>query len=322
MRYSPTHAILFVSGLVTLWYFADPRSAGSLLAIHGTSRDHLFAQPWRFFTTTFLHGGILHFLFNALWAIRLGIPFEARYGNRASLYFMAAVIPITVMVTVMFGNATIGLSGWGFGLGGWMLVARNYDERLRCSISDESMGTLVVWFGLGFVFSWLNVLPIDNVAHTAGAMLGISGSLWVYRVEWLQSRSLKARRKAWNKALQHENNDQPDPFSRGLKDRNLESMCQAFLDPSLVQHTPVEAWDQWTEELMARGDEANAQRTLSVAISLSTGADLPVRLMRLSNLQHRNGSESLAFETLMQVKTGHLRPHEKPLYDELRKRYQ
>ena len=321
MRPSPTHAVLFVSGLLTLWYFADPGAASRLLAVHGVPRSQLFGQPWRIFTTALLHGGILHFVFNALWAIRLGLPFESRYGNRASLFFLFAVTPMTVACTVMFGNATIGLSGWGFALGGWMLVSRRYDQRLRMSVSDESMGTLIVWFALGFVFSWLKVLPIDNVAHAAGAALGATGALFVYRAEWLQGRSLKARRKAWKKSLSHERGHRPDPFSVALHRRDLNAMAPAFDAPELVQHTSVEAWDQWTEELIAAGDETNAKRTLSLAISISTPADLPVRLMRLSNLQHRSGNEHLAFETLMKVNKSHLRFEEKRLYDDLRKRY-
>ena len=130
MRVSPTYGILFVSGLLTLWYLADPGAASRLLGIRPEPTNQLLAEPWRFFTTALLHGGPLHFVFNALWAIRLGLPFEARYGNRASMYFLMVVTPITVACTVMCGNATIGLSGWGFGLGGWIFLARKYDERL------------------------------------------------------------------------------------------------------------------------------------------------------------------------------------------------
>ena len=41
MRQSPTQTVLFVSGLLTLWQFADPRGAEGLLAIHGVSRGEL-----------------------------------------------------------------------------------------------------------------------------------------------------------------------------------------------------------------------------------------------------------------------------------------
>lgn len=309
-----------ISGLATLWQFADPKGAIGLLAIHGVSRELIFTQPWRLMTTALLHGGILHFVFNALWAVRLGVPFESRYGNRASLIFLLLVTPFSVLCTVMFGNATIGLSGWGFGLGGWMLVARRYDQRLQHSVSDESMGTLVVWFALGFVLSWLRVLPIDNVAHTAGGSIGALSALWTYRSEWKRSRSMRKRRRAWKSAMNSHQEAAPDAISVGLRDRDLESLQPAFENPELAKHTPVEMWDEWTEELVANGDENNAQRTLSVAITLGSSSGRPMRLMRLSNLQYRSGETSAALDSLTQVNAAQLRPDERELYDALRER--
>lgn len=320
MKTSPTHVILLISGLATLWQFADPRGATSLFAIHGISRELIWTQPWRFFTTALLHGGILHFVFNALWAVRLGVPFESRYGNRASLIFLVVVTPLSVLCTVMFGNATIGLSGWGFGLGGWMLVARRYDQRLQNSVSDESMGTLVVWFALGFVLSWLRVLPIDNVAHTAGATAGALGALWTYRSEWKRSRSMGKRRKAWKRAMNAEPTHVPDSLSVALRERDLSTIQPAFENPDLVKHTPVDLWDQWTEELITSGDEENAQRTLSVAIALASPSDRSLRLMRLSNLKFRSGDTNAAIQALDQVNASQLRAEERELYDTLRKR--
>ena len=309
-----------ISGLATLWQFADPKGAIGLLAIHGVSRELIFTQPWRLMTTALLHGGILHFVFNALWAVRLGVPFESRYGNRASLIFLLLVTPFSVLCTVMFGNATIGLSGWGFGLGGWMLVARRYDQRLQHSVSDESMGTLVVWFALGFVLSWLRVLPIDNVAHTAGGSIGALSALWTYRSEWKRSRSMSKRRRAWKSAMNSHQEAAPDAISVGLRDRDLESLQPVFENPELAKHTPVEMWDEWTEELVANGDEKNAQRTLSVAITLGSSSGRPMRLMRLSNLQYRSGETSAALDSLTQVNAAQLRPDERELYDALRER--
>ena len=320
MKASPTHAVLFASGLATLWQFADPKAAISLLAVHGVPREVFWSQPWRSLTTALLHGGILHFVFNALWAIRLGIPFESRYGNRASLIFLLLVTPFSVLCSVVFGNATIGLSGWGFGLGGWMLVARRFDQRLQNTVTDESMGTLVLWFGMGFVLSWLRVLPIDNVAHTAGGTAGALGALITYRLEWKRSRSMGKRRRAWKRAMNADRTQGPDPLSIALRERNLASIQPAFENPDTVKHTPVDLWDQWTEQLITDGDEENAQRTLSVAIAMASPSDRSMRLMRLSNLQFRSGKLSDADRTLNQVNPSQLRPEERELFDVLRKR--
>ena len=322
MRQSPTKTVLFISGLLTLWQFADQSGAEGLLAIHGVSRGELPFQPWRFLTTALLHGGILHFVFNAMWAIRLGLPFESRYGNRASAIFVIAVTPLTVIFTVLAGNATIGLSGWGFALGGWIFVARKFDATLQQMVSDETMGTLAVWFGLGFVLSWLRVLPIDNVAHTAGAVLGAGAAVCVYREELGRSRNRGRRRQEWQRAIRSETKSKPDELFVALRNQDLALAQRAFEDHELVAQTPVDLWDQWTEALLSANDELNAKRTLAVAIAITGDANSQIRLMRLANLQFRTGQPDMARKTLDRVNTGRLRQDERSLYKSLQDRYQ
>ena len=112
----------------------------------------------------------------------------------------------------------------------------------------------------------------------------------------------------------------PDPLSIALRERNLDSVQPAFENPDLVKHTPVDLWDQWTEELITNGDEKNAQRTLLVAIALASPSDRSLRLMRISNLQLRSGDMGAAMHSLDQVNAAQLRPDERELYDALRKR--
>ena len=112
----------------------------------------------------------------------------------------------------------------------------------------------------------------------------------------------------------------PDPLSVALRERDLASVQPAFENPDLVKHTPVGLWDQWTEQLIADGDEKNAQRTLSVAITLAPTSGRSMRLMRLSNLQFRTGDINAASLTLNQVNVSQLRSEEREIYDSMRKR--
>ena len=128
------------------------------------------------------------------------------------------------------------------------------------------------------------------------------------------------RRKAWKRAMNAEQSQGPDPLSVGLRERDLASVQSAFENPEVAKHTPVDLWDQWTEELITNGDEENAQRVLSVAIAVASPSDRSMRLMRLSNLQFRSGDISAAMHSLDQVNAAQLRPDERELYDALRKR--
>ena len=112
----------------------------------------------------------------------------------------------------------------------------------------------------------------------------------------------------------------PDPLSVALREQDLASVQPAFENPDVVKHTPVELWDQWTEELITNGDEENAQRTLSVAIALASPSDRSMRLMRMSNLQWRSGHMDAAMQSLDQFNVAQPRREERELYDALRKR--
>ena len=117
-----------------------------------------------------------------------------------------------------------------------------------------------------------------------------------------------------------ETKEGPDPLSIALRVRDLASAQPAFENPDMVKHTPVGLWDEWTEQLIADGDEKNAQRTLSVAIALAPTSDRSMRLMRLSNLQFRSGDINAARLTLNQVNASQLRTEEREIYESLRKR--
>ncbi|MEJ2238384.1 MAG: rhomboid family intramembrane serine protease, partial [Gemmatimonadales bacterium] len=74
-------------------------------------------QPWSIITYMFLHGSIMHLLFNMLGLYFLGPRLEARLGGRQflSLYFVSGVM--AAAVSVVFTRAPIiGASGAVFGV--------------------------------------------------------------------------------------------------------------------------------------------------------------------------------------------------------------
>jgi tetratricopeptide (TPR) repeat protein len=67
----------------------------------------------------------------------------------------------------------VGLSGAGYGLFGllWILSAR--DERFRDAIDQTTIKLFIGWFFLCIITTLSGVYPVANVAHGAGAILGI-----------------------------------------------------------------------------------------------------------------------------------------------------
>ncbi len=134
---------------------------------------------WRVFTAAFLHGGVLHILFNMYVLYLFGPRMEMQVGSVpfALLYFASAagggaasyLLGPTVQVSV-------GASGAIFGLfGAWIYVA----YRLR-----ESPGGREMFNQLGFLLLINLALPflvpnIDWRAHLGGLVTGVAiAALW------------------------------------------------------------------------------------------------------------------------------------------------
>lgn len=134
-------------------------------------------ELWRLVTSIFPHGGILHLAFNVYWLWVFGTLVEEVYGHfrTAALILLFAVGSGAWEFALAVGG--IGLSGVGYGLFGllWMLSRR--DERFRDSIDPKTIQLFIGWFFFCIVTTLTNVMPVANIAHGTGAVLGILTAL-------------------------------------------------------------------------------------------------------------------------------------------------
>lgn len=153
-------------------------------------------QLWRPFTTTLLHGSLLHAAFNIYWMITLGTAIENHIRSPRYLLFIIVVAYVSTMfqfyVTGLFGNAPsrmVGLSGVVYGLFGLMWIGRRYVPEWRWVCNDDTVRLMIGWFFFCFVITYLG-MPIANWAHAGGLGIGvlIAGGiydreyLWPYRI--------------------------------------------------------------------------------------------------------------------------------------------
>ena len=123
-------------------------------------------EGYRLLTAAFLHGGLLHLLFNmyALWLF--GPPLEQAFGRARFLgvYLLSALGGSTLSYAFAFpAQASLGASGAIFGLfGAYLVVARHLGR-------DTSM--LLVLLVLNGVLGFL-VPRIDWRAHLGGFLIG------------------------------------------------------------------------------------------------------------------------------------------------------
>ncbi|MDX2037063.1 MAG: rhomboid family intramembrane serine protease [Isosphaeraceae bacterium] len=134
-------------------------------------------QVWRLITPIFLHFGVMHLLFNALWMISLGRMIEPRRG---SLAYLAIVLLVGVISNCGqfaegelrdgFGSTFGGLSGVVYGLFGYAWVRGRTRPEDGIGVDSRNVQLMMFWF----VICLTGVVgPVANSAHGVGLVVGM-----------------------------------------------------------------------------------------------------------------------------------------------------
>ena len=133
-------------------------------------------QIWRWLTPIFLHAGLMHFIFNALFFWVWGQQIEKQQG-RLALLFLVIVAGLggnLLQVIMTPGMQFVGLSGVVYGVMGY-IVAWNYYQPYRQIIIIKALVLFfMAWLLLGVVgvFSLFG-MDIANGAHIGGLLSGL-----------------------------------------------------------------------------------------------------------------------------------------------------
>jgi len=155
-------------------------------------------QLWRPFTTTLLHGGPIHALFNIYWFLVFGTALERRFGSWRVLGLVVLLAYVTTMPQYVVSNystaldqqvGVVGLSGMLYGFFGILLVGRRYEPFWRMVCDRQTVELLVGWFFICVVATRFGLLPVANIAHGAGIVFGVLYGLVAFdrrrRWRWL-----------------------------------------------------------------------------------------------------------------------------------------
>lgn len=140
----------------------------------GTHRQGVF-EPWRIIMSVFIHGGLLHILFNGYALVIIGPFVERWYGSAWTFAFfvltgvLAAVASnqLTPLILGEYGYS-VGASGALTGFIGVMTVAGHRDGTNQGLVVRSMMlrwAVFILIFGLLFP-------GIDNIAHIGGFVAG------------------------------------------------------------------------------------------------------------------------------------------------------
>jgi len=129
---------------------------------------------WTLVTSIYLHGGILHILFNVLWIRQLGPAVEELYGPaRFFVIFTVSGLAGFVVSDLLGVSFTVGASGSIFGLLGAMVAfGRRRGGAFGAMVLRQYGQWALLLFILGFFMSGVN-----NLAHAGGFLGGLAAGL-------------------------------------------------------------------------------------------------------------------------------------------------
>ena len=146
----------------------------SSLALQALGMTGAFAAAegrwWTLLTAIYLHGSLLHILFNVLWIRQLGPAVEELYGSaRLTVIFTISGVAGFVVSNALGVPFTVGASGSIFGLLGAMVAyGRKRGGTFGALVLRQYGQWAILLFIMGFFMSGVN-----NLAHAGGFLGGV-----------------------------------------------------------------------------------------------------------------------------------------------------
>ena len=154
----------------------------------------LDGQWWRLLTSVFLHGGLLHLVFNVIVLANIGIFLEPLLGRVSFIivYLLTGLLASTASLVFNDNVVSVGASGAIFGMYGFflaLLTTNLFKPDFRSMFLKNTLGFVGLNIAIGFFG------PIDNAAHIGGLASGfVFGYLWLpyvrHRAQRQRSRPL------------------------------------------------------------------------------------------------------------------------------------
>jgi rhomboid protease GluP len=156
------------------------------------------AQPWRFVTAIFLHGSIVHILFNMWFLMDVGPQIEELYGSGRYFFIYVLTGIGGYLISSGVGHFSIGGSGALMGLVG-VLLATTMGRR---SAGMQMLRTRLIYFIVYIAIVGFLMSTVDNWAHGGGLVTGfVLGKLMSDRPPATPQERTRANALGWGAAL-------------------------------------------------------------------------------------------------------------------------
>lgn len=176
-----TMSLIFIN--ILLYIFCAIRS-GNIIDIDGLTLLQVGGnfgplvsegQVWRLLTCAFLHGGLIHIIFNMYALYVIGPQLEVLFGRvkYIVIYLLSAIGGSLLSYIFSPLSLSIGASGAIFGLFGAMVMyVLKYRDRIPKRVLNNLFFVIILNLFIGF-----NLQGIDNFGHIGGLLTGVVVSL-------------------------------------------------------------------------------------------------------------------------------------------------
>lgn len=140
---------------------------------------------WTLITATYLHGSLLHILFNMLWLRQIGPWVDELFGpSRFFIIYTFAGLSGSLVSAIAGTSFFVGASGAVFGLFGALIY---YGWHRGGTFGRTIFRQMLVWAAIGFIFGFM-ASGVDNWGHLGGFVGGmIAGFVLGYEERQRQS---------------------------------------------------------------------------------------------------------------------------------------
>ena len=137
-----------------------------------------WSQPWRFITSIFLHGSLIHLLYNSFALALFGTLLENLLSPRKFIFIFLSTGIIANLITVIIYPSSLGASGAIFGVIGALTIIRPMLVVWAFGIPMPLFLASALW-ALGDLVGIFVPSNVANIAHLAGLAVGIAvGTLY------------------------------------------------------------------------------------------------------------------------------------------------
>ncbi|MDO8508542.1 MAG: rhomboid family intramembrane serine protease [Nanoarchaeota archaeon] len=197
--------VVFVIFLVQLLI---PKSTEYLIL-----NEFAWVQIWRFITAIFVHGNLLHLLYNLFALALFGSILEKLIGRKSFILVFLVSGVLSNLVSVNFYESSLGASGAIFGVIGALIIIRPllFVWAFGIPMPIFIAGTLWALGDILGAYGFLVGNPMDNtgnIAHLSGMLFGFIFGM-IYKPRKKKGKSIK-----WGIAMD-------EKYVRDWEDRNF-----------------------------------------------------------------------------------------------------